>query len=44
MSGTAIVTMVVICGLVWGGFLGLLGFALRKENAKTRDRPGDPRP
>ena len=35
--------MAVICSIVWGGFLGLLTYALRREGAKTRaveDRDG----
>lgn len=35
MSALAIVTMVVICGVVWGGFLLLVATAVRKEGAKT---------
>lgn len=35
MSTTAVVTMVVICGVVWGGFFGLLVRALRHEGSKT---------
>ena len=36
MTTTTILTMVVICGLVWGGFATLLVFALRSESAKRR--------
>ena len=35
MTGTAIVTMVVICGVVWGGFALLLTRAVRHEGQKT---------
>lgn len=35
MSTTAVITMVVICGVVWGGFIGLLMRALRHEGDKT---------
>lgn len=37
MSASAIVTMVMICGFVWGGFIYLLNFALRKERARTEE-------
>lgn len=37
MSTTAIVTMVVICGTVWGGFAALLTYAMRREGAKRRE-------
>lgn len=36
MSGTALLMMIVICGIVWGGFGVLLGRALRSEAAKGR--------
>ncbi|MEM9597752.1 MAG: MetS family NSS transporter small subunit [Acidobacteriota bacterium] len=36
MTGTAIATMVVICGLVWGGFATLLVRAMRREGQKQR--------
>ena len=35
MNASAIVTMVMICGFVWGGFVYLLNYALRKEKART---------
>lgn len=38
MSGLAWTVMAVICGTVWGGFVSLLVFALRRESAKTGDR------
>lgn len=34
MSTTAIAFMVLICGLVWGGFLLLLVRAVRSEGRK----------
>lgn len=34
MSPAALWMMVLVCGLVWGGFLGLLLRALSKEGAK----------
>lgn len=40
MSSTAITLMIVICGLVWGGFLVLLTRALRREGAKQRSEGG----
>ena len=44
MSGTAIVTMIVICSRVWGGFAALLWRAMRRENQKQRnvDPAGQP--
>lgn len=36
MSGLAIGFMVVVCGLVWGGFALLLGKAVRSEGRKSR--------
>jgi len=38
MSGLAIVTMAVICLIVWGGFLTLLITALKRERSKTVGR------
>lgn len=37
MSATAIVTMVVILGFVWGGLALILVTAIRKERQKQRD-------
>ena len=34
MSGTAIATMIVICGLVWGGLASLVVYAFRRESRK----------
>lgn len=34
MSNLALVTMLLICGFVWGGFALLLMRALRREGAK----------
>lgn len=36
MSSMAIAFMVLICGLVWGGFAVLLLSALRSESRKKR--------
>lgn len=36
MSDTAIVTMVVILGFVWGGLAVILTLAIRKEREKQR--------
>ena len=38
MSGLAIATMVIVCGVVWGGLLTLLAFAWRSEKRKDRGR------
>lgn len=35
MSTSAVVTMVLIVGFVWGGFALALVTAIRKEGAKT---------
>ncbi|MFQ5526899.1 MAG: MetS family NSS transporter small subunit [Thermoanaerobaculia bacterium] len=35
MSGIAIVFMILIGGLVWGGFVGLLARAVRREGGKS---------
>ena len=37
MTGTAIATMVVICGVVWGGFALLLIRAVRHEGQKASE-------
>lgn len=34
MSTVAVVTMVVVCGVVWGGFAALLGRALSRERGR----------
>ncbi|MCK4537846.1 MAG: MetS family NSS transporter small subunit [Candidatus Krumholzibacteria bacterium] len=34
MTGQAIAMMIVICGLVWGGFIGLLIYVMRIEKKK----------
>ncbi len=36
MNATAVVMMVLICGLVWGGFVFLLTRALQSEGRKSR--------
>jgi hypothetical protein len=36
MSGSAIVMMTVICGLVWGGFVSCILFVMRRERQKKR--------
>ncbi|MEM7583926.1 MAG: MetS family NSS transporter small subunit [Acidobacteriota bacterium] len=40
MTSTAITMMVLICGLVWGGFATLLWRAIRQEGRK-RDGGSD---
>jgi len=35
MSGSAIIMMIVICGLVWGGFISTILFVMRKEKEKA---------
>lgn len=36
MNSLAIVTMLVICGIVWGGFIALIARAICCEKAKER--------
>ena len=40
MTTAAVVTMIVICGFVWGGFLGFLCRALYRESGKRSSSPG----
>ena len=35
MSGGAITMMLIICGLVWGGFISCILFVMRKEKEKA---------
>lgn len=37
MSGTALMTMIVICGFVWGGLVTLILYALKRESAKSNE-------
>lgn len=37
MTTQAIVMMVAVCGVVWGGFVVLLVRAIRREAQKQRD-------
>ena len=40
MTAIAILTMALVCGVVWGGFFLLLVHALRRESRKRRsDEP-----
>ena len=43
MTTTAWLTMIVICGIVWGGFGLLLTRALRSEGQKGEQADGDGR-
>ncbi len=36
MNTDAIITMVIITGVVWGGLVFLVIYAMRKEKEKTR--------
>ena len=38
MSNVGIVFMVLICSIVWGGFLSLLGWMILSERRKSRTR------
>lgn len=41
MTATAITMMVLICGVVWGGFAALLLRAFRHEGRKRAAQAGD---
>lgn len=41
MSVPAIIMMLVICALVWGGFITFLGVVWRIEKRKARTGAGD---
>ena len=43
MSGTAVMMMLLICGVVWGGFALLLTRAVRREGRKGGTSDGDRR-
>lgn len=38
MSESAIAMMIVICGLVWGGFVSCILFVMRKEKERNTRR------
>ncbi|CAN5161464.1 hypothetical protein BH18GEM1_BH18GEM1_16470 [soil metagenome] len=40
MSAAALLTLVLVCGYVWGGFLVLVTIAMRKERAKDAGEAG----
>lgn len=42
MSGMAILTMILILGIIWGGFLVTLILALKKERLKARSNSEPP--
>lgn len=44
MSGPALVVMVAVCTLVWGGFVTLLTRAVRRESGKADEHPPHPSP
>ncbi len=39
MTGSAIAFMILVCGVVWGGFLLLLLRAVRSEGKKSSGSP-----
>lgn len=41
MSTPAIIMMIVVCALVWGGFIAFLGFVWRIEKKKKKARTGE---
>ena len=36
MTARAVLMMLTVCGLVWGGFTACLLFVMRREQEKTR--------
>lgn len=42
MTAAAWVTLVAVCGFVWGGALTLVAIAMRKEGRKPRTGSGAP--
>ncbi len=44
MSASALVVMIVICSLIWGGFATLLVRAVRRESGKAAEHPPQPSP
>jgi hypothetical protein len=40
MTATATATMIVICGIIWGGFAGLVVYAAKRERGRS-DAPED---
>ena len=44
MSASALTVMVLICTLIWGGFLALLSRAVRREGGKADEHPPHPSP
>ena len=42
MTTTAMLTMALVCGAVWGGLAVLLVYAARREAAKRRAGTGEP--
>lgn len=37
MNTTAILAMVLTCGFVWGGFLALLAYGIKREREKAEE-------
>lgn len=42
MSFIAIASMVLVCGIVWGGFILLLARAVRREGVKAKESVAEP--
>jgi heme/copper-type cytochrome/quinol oxidase subunit 2 len=38
MSGSAITMMIIVCVLVWGGFIAFLGIVWKCEKRRARSR------
>ena len=41
MTATAVVTMAVICGMVWGGLALLIVHAVRSEGRRNQEAAGE---
>ena len=44
MSASALVVMIAVCSLIWGGFATLLVRAMRRESGKAAQHPPQPSP
>lgn len=44
MTASALAVMIVICSLIWGGFVTLLTRAVRQESGKAKEHPPHPSP
>ncbi len=44
MTAGAWIMMCIICGVTFGGFIGIMGYALRSESRRNRARENGPLP